>query len=123
MTDLGRAVRFGDRVVAARAALVVHRDRRAEVRQDHRAGRGAASTRPPRTPRPAARHATLRERLALARASCHRRTIDRPVSFSCASISDGTYLSPKPSALAVTRLWCTASPMIDGSIIDSVKCV
>ncbi len=50
-------------------------------------------------------------------------TIFTPVSFSCASISEGTYLSPKPSALAATRLWCTASPITEGSIIDSVKWV
>ncbi len=31
-------------------------------------------------------------------------------SFSCASISDATYLSPNPSRFALMRLWCTASP-------------
>ena len=33
-----------------------------------------------------------------------RGTIFTPASFSCASISDATYLSPKPSRFAVTRL-------------------
>ena len=80
----------------------------------------------PRRLHAAARTANAVERLARSTRAVdvsRRGTIDTPVSFSCASISDGTYLSPKPSAFAVTRLWCTASPTIDGSIIDSVKCV
>ena len=40
-------------------------------------------------------------------------TIETPLSFSCASISDGTNLSPKPISVAFTRLWCTASPTMD----------
>src|SRR5204863_9054104 len=44
-------------------------------------------------------------------------------SFSCASTSDAMYLSPKPSRLALTMLWCTASPTIAGEGSASTKCV
>jgi hypothetical protein len=46
-----------------------------------------------------------------------------PLSFSCASRSEATYLSPKPMRLALTRLWCTASPTIADTGSDSAKCV
>ena len=46
-----------------------------------------------------------------------------PASFSCASISDGTYLSPSPIRLALTRRWCTASPTMADTGSDSAKCV
>ena len=52
-----------------------------------------------------------------------RGTILTPFSFSCASISDATYLSPKPIRFALTRLWCTASPTIADTGSDSAKCV
>jgi hypothetical protein len=39
-----------------------------------------------------------------------RGTIVTPQSFSCASTSEATYLSPNPRRFALTRLWCTASP-------------
>ena len=51
------------------------------------------------------------------------RHVVTPANFSCASTSDATYLSPKPSRLALTRLWCTASPTIAGTGSDSAKCV
>jgi len=52
-----------------------------------------------------------------------RGTIFTPASFSCASISDATYLSPNPRRFAVTRLWCTASPTMHGTGSDSARCV
>jgi hypothetical protein len=44
-----------------------------------------------------------------------RGTIFTCASFSCASTSEGTSLSPKPSAHASTSDWCVASPMTVGT--------
>ena len=60
--------------------------------------------------------------------------LEKPVVRLCEMKGDGT-TSPAlargswlafgvpPSAFAVTRLWCTASPITDGSIICSARCV
>ena len=105
-----RTIGLRDRIVAARTALVLDVDRRAKVREDRVAGGESGAQR------------EFRERLVgLARSSrgarwydrslgiarghyAGRGTIDTPASFSCASIREATYLSPKPSAFAVTRL-------------------
>ena len=113
--DLGGAVGDGDGIVAAGAVLVLDVERGAEVRQDRAPGllRGL--------PRVVERTVEVVHRRSYFACACPR--MSRPLSFCCASISDGTYLSPKPRALAMTSVWCVASPMIDGSIIDSAKWV
>ena len=73
-----------------------------------------------RTSRPVRGSAAARE---CAHRAYARGTIATPASFSCASTSEATYLSPNPSRFAVTRLWCTASPTMHGTGSDSARCV
>ena len=113
---LGGAVGHRHRVVASGAVLVLDVKRRAEVRQRDLAGGLRGLPRELQGGIDVEHGAPRYFAFAAPRMST-------PVSFCCASISDGTNLSPKPSVFAMTRLWCVASPMIDGSIIDSAKCV
>ena len=103
----GGPISGGHRIVAARPALVLDRGVGAKMRQDRRA----------------CRQRQAGGELQIVGGLRHRGTIETPASFSCASISEGTYFSPNPSRFAITRLWCTASPMIAGTGSDSAKCV